>query len=639
MAPVPVRLLAAITALLSTASVNAETLSLALRPGQPVEAVLVSPLDDSNYQDPRGYQQHGSSPRAFVRKLTLTNTGTVPLTGPLLIVNDRDWSSPEALRKSLALSDEPRALMPRLFTFWQDHVTHADSDAPGGKEPLALLNFWSYALCGDTTAALTRLATAYGIPARKIPLNGHVAAEYFYDNAWHVLDADQKACYLRLDNHTLASAADLRADPFLTRRTKVFGRYAAMDAGASAFNTSLHEYLEPTTEKPVSHKSPPAPVRNDTLFPGEKVILHYDQAPDPAVGRTNLRRWGTVREDALRVVEFVIIPKARSSAASGEIVFASGYPILRAVNHATGEVFTGPAGQPIFELPLKFRAPDDRISAFCQRAHAALPRLQKGRNMLLLAADDPKGAAQLTAEWEPATPDALVPVVTAALADGTPTFRVSSTPAADLVWWQVSTDKVFAFVAPNFDTVAPAVETVTFDPLTATFYNPGQPYFFRIKARHAGVWGEWSAPLEFRVDKPARPAPANATLAGDRLRLTWPDAGADCEYLVFGSHRLDFLPEPFASEEIIAMHNQGIEQSRPNKNLVAVVKKPEIEFEPAFRFYRVITSRAGVLSVPGDLIVTPPALAAKLPPPIVLQDRWRRVGESDEHVATEMPLP
>ena len=94
------------------------------------------------------------------------------------------------------------------------------------------------------------------------------------------------------------------------------------------------------------------------------------------------------------------------------------------------------------------------------------------------------------------------------------------------------------------------------------------------------------------------------------------------------------------------MRNQGVEESRPNKNLVAVLANPEIEIVPAHRFYRVITRRRGVLSVPGDLIRTPEALAAKLPAGMILQDRWQRVAdpknpgkETDEHLGTEMRVP
>jgi hypothetical protein len=208
----------------------------------------------------------------------------------------------------------------------------------------------------------------------------------------------------------------------------------------------------------------------------------------------------------------------------------------------------------------------------------------------------------------------------------------------DLLWWQISATNDFAFVPPSFDAVIAMTERLRFDPLTATFFNPDQAYFLRVKARRDGVWGEWSAPITFRVAKPARPAPATANIAGAKLRLSWPDAGAGAEYLIFGSNRLDFVPELFAEDEIVAMREQVIEQRRPNKNLVATVAKPGIELEPAFRLYRVIARRDGVLSVPGDLIATPAPLAAKLPPALVLQDRWQRVDGRDEHRATEMPL-
>jgi hypothetical protein len=623
----------------------AETLTIELPANASVETTIDSPIDDVNLRDPRAYLHHGTASRVFQRQLTLTNTGDTPLTGSL-VINDEDWSGSDGLSKSIRSKGPAGDWLPRLFRFWCDRVSHADSDAPGGKEPFALLNFWGYALCGDTTSALTHFASSQGVPARKIPLNGHVAAEYFHDDAWHILDTDQNVVYLKLDNRTLASAADLRADPLLARRTKVLGRYAPMDFTASAFNTSLHEFIEPKEEKTIVYKRPPASVRAETLHPGEKMIVYCDQAPDPAVGRTDLAKWGTVRQDALCLVEFAIDPKARQSATPGEATFAAGYPILRAVNHTTGDETAAPPGKPTFEIAVRFRSPSDQISVYCQRARATMPMLRKGRNAVRLATADSKGMATLVVDWQRAPKEIALPTVTAALVDGIPTFTVKGADRTDLVWWQVSSDKSFEFVPPNFDTVAPTTDRIVFDPLTATFLSPGHPYFLRIKGRRSGIWGEWSAPLEFRIPKPTRPAPVQASVIGNRLRLTWPSGGDGCEYLVFGSNRLDFLPELFAADEIVRMRNQGIEETRPNKNLVATVEKPEIELEPAFRFYRVITRRGEMLSVPGDLIVTPAALAASLPPAMVLQDRWRRVpdpnrpeAQIDEHFATELPLP
>jgi hypothetical protein len=375
------------------------------------------------------------------------------------------------------------------------------------------------------------------------------------------------------------------------------------------------------------------------LFPGEAMIVHAEQAPEQAIGRTELSQWGAVREEALRLVEFTLNLKTRPGAHPGEIVFSSGYPILRAVNHSTGEVFAPPPGQPTFDLCVKFRSPEDRISVYAQQASGALPRLKKGRNAIALAAQDAQGTATLTAEWESAPQGLVAPVIQARLIDAAPTFDLQPTPGADLVWWQISADQDFALVPPNFDSVGAPAARLALDPLTATFCHGDQPYFFRAKARRDGVWGEWSPPLEFRVSKPARPAPAQVTVAGSRLRLSWPSAGEGCEYLVFGSNRLDFIPEPLAETEIVTLRNQGIEQSRPNKNLIATVTAPEIELEPTCRFYRIVTRKDGRLSVPGDLLVTPPALAQKLPPATVLQDRWKHTGDSDQHLATETPLP
>jgi hypothetical protein len=640
------RTLSAVAALAALRiGVSAETLTVELPANAAVETTIDSPIDDSNLRDPRGYRHHGSAKRVFQRQLTLTNTGTTPLTGQL-IINNADWSGPAALRASFPPKAPPSDWLPRLFHVWCHRVSHADSDAPGGKEPFALLNFWGYALCGDTTAAFTHFAASQGVPARKIPLNGHVAAEYFYDDAWHIFDTDQNVVYLKLDNRTLASAADLRADPFLARRTKVFGRYGPMNLAAAAFNTSLHEFIEAKDGKPVVHKKPPASVRADTLYPGEKMIVYGDQPPDKAIGQTDLAQWGSVREDTLCLVEFTIDPKARPSANPGEVTFDSGFPILRAVNHTTGDESVAPPGEPTFAITIKTRAVTDRVSVYCQRARATLPLLQKGRNTLRLAAPDSKGKATLVADLAPGSKNLQLPAVTAALIDGTPTFAVRGAEGTDFIWWQVAHENTFDFIPPNFDAVIRTTDRMAFDPLTATFLTPGHPSFIRIKGRRNGIWGDWSAPLEFRIAKPTRPAPAQATFAGNRMRLSWPPGGNGCDYLVFGSNRLDFLPEPFATDEIVRMRDQAIEEKRPNKNLVATTDKPHIDFEPTFRFYRVIARRGEVLSVPGDLIVTPAPLAAKLPPGMVLQDRWLKTkdptrpgAEVDQHIATEVALP
>jgi hypothetical protein len=632
-----VRLTALALLAFASTSLRAETFTLKLRAGQPAELLLDSPLDDADFSEPRSYSRHVAPARHFIQRLTLTNTGRVPLTGPLLIVNGRDWSTVDALRRSLALPAEPRNAMPRLFAFWRDHISHADSGCKGLDEPLALLNFWGYALCGDTTSALMRLATSFGIPARNIPLNGHVAAEYFYDGAWHIFDADQNVCYLRLDNRTLASAADLRADPFLALRTKAFGRHAAMKPAAMAFNTSLHEHIDPHEEEPEELDEPLTPVRAETLLPGESMLMEAEHSPAEIVGRADLMRWGKVREASLRTVEWVLDVASRRDA-QGVVKFESGAPILHGVNHTTHLVVTPPTGEAVFEISIPTQSRDDRVSVVCQRSRVSMPLPYKGRNIIALAATNPAGAATLNVMWEPLKAVTLRPP-TAEIATSAPTFRINTDSGAEALWWQISAADDFAFVPPNFDAVIAPTGTLRFDLRTATFFDPAQPYFLRVKSRRDGAWSAWSAPLRFTVEKPARPAPVKATVADGRLRLAWPSAGEGAEYLVFASDRLDFIPEVFADEEIVAMREQTVELVRPNKNQIAAVTESHIEMEPTARYYRIIARRAGALSVPSELIATPSALAGKLPPAKVLQTRWRTVEGADEYTATEQPLP
>lgn len=626
-------------------SLGAETLRIPLVAEKPVAIPIDAPLDDTNFQDPIGYNSRGHARHVFNPRITLTNTGTVPLTGRLLIVNGHDWSSPDAVRATLRLPPGPRAFVPRLFAAWKGNIAHADSDTEAGKDPFALRHFWGYGLCGDNATAFARLLDAFGVAARKVQLNGHVVSEYLYDGSWHVFDGDQGVFYLRLDNQGTASAEEIRADPFLARRTKICGPDGAMNETSSAFNTSLFEYVEPKQPKPIKHKSPVQPLRPETLYPGEKLIFHRNRAPDQPVGKADLQAWRGTREDALGMIEIVINSAARRTPA-GEIAITTSFPILEVVNHTTGERTPVSPGEPVFQTTLQPRSAEDRVSVFCQRSRVSFPVFRKGENTAVLHADRPDGAALLEVEIErPAGLTAPSVAVQTATRDGQPEFVIVPDREVDRLWWQVATDREFANLCPNFDNVLAPVPKLAFDPLTATFFQPGQDYYLRMKARRDGVWGEWTAPLKFRVEKPARPSPVSVSVVGGRLRLDWPASGDGAEYLLFGSNRRDFLPEPFAAEEIVALRDQRVEKTRPNRNLAAVLAKPTVEITPAFRFYRIIARRGPALSVPSEIIITPAALAATLPPPAVLQTRWTRIpdaaapnGYRDSHVTTETNL-
>jgi hypothetical protein len=132
-----------------------------------------------------------------------------------LVVNGQEWSGYEALRQSLQIPADPLAAALRFYTFWKDHRYHASSGLKAQQDTLATLNFWGYTLCDEDTRALARFFHGLGIAGRPVPLNGHVAGEYLLAGKWSVIDGDQNAVYLQIDNRTPASGEDLRADPFL----------------------------------------------------------------------------------------------------------------------------------------------------------------------------------------------------------------------------------------------------------------------------------------------------------------------------------------------------------------------------------------------------------------------------------------
>jgi hypothetical protein len=608
-------------------------------------------IDDVNLSDPRGYGQHGAATRFFSRRITVTNSGPVPLVGRLLIVDGQDWSSIEKLRASLHLPTEPRLLVERFYNFWKDNRSHAAGDRKTSKDPVGVLNFWGYTLCREDTSALSRFFKRAGIPGRRIPLNGHIVAEYYYDGDWHIVDGDQNVCYLRWDNRTLASAADIAADPLLALRTKVFGKSARISPANSAFNSSLFEYMAPRVREPIQLKTPDLVLREESLLPGEKLIFHSDRSPQKAAG-DKVNPEG-VRESALCLVEWIFTPSLRTNT-QGEMHISSAYPIISVVAQIDGESFAVPSGEPVFDLTIKPKAKDGAISVFCQRSRVSFPRIHKGTTQLAIDAKDSRGEATIEVEVERVPdPPCAVPEVKRRQDRGPlPEFEIGTEPEVDRLWWQVATSAEFDFVPPNFDAICAPAKSLVFDRLTATFFNRDQTYFLRVKARKKGtqtpgrIWGEWSSPVEFQVNMPLRPSAVIAEmLPQGKLHLSWPPASPECEYLVFGSQRLDFVPEIYAKEEIVAMRNGRVEQTRPNKNLVAVLTEAKFESIPEYRYLRIVARKDGALSAPSDLITVPAAIAGTLPPATVLQDRWKRVPDPkapnslvDLYLSSELPL-
>jgi|GEM_PF-5084721 len=79
-------------------------------------------------------------------------------------------------------------------------------------DPLRLFNSFESGLCDDRNAALTNMFLLAGLQARAYHLEGHVVAEVFYENAWHMYDADWNL-YFKDDKGDAASVEYLSNHP------------------------------------------------------------------------------------------------------------------------------------------------------------------------------------------------------------------------------------------------------------------------------------------------------------------------------------------------------------------------------------------------------------------------------------------
>lgn len=154
-------------------------------------------------------------------EITIENIGNTPLVNPRMTVNGLyDWFDTGALAAEITRecrTDEEKAL---AIWSWIRYRTHQKSVSDrAALHPVRGLNGYGFGICGHTAAWVKRLATAAGLQARVQELWGHTVAEIYYDDAWHLLDANAKAFYLNRDNRTIASLAQVERDRGLIERS------------------------------------------------------------------------------------------------------------------------------------------------------------------------------------------------------------------------------------------------------------------------------------------------------------------------------------------------------------------------------------------------------------------------------------
>lgn len=110
------------------------------------------------------------------------------------------------------MSDEQKAIaIWKFLVDWRYHDYPAENRGEV-HDPVKLVNVYGYGFCDDSAAAFCRLVSEAGIKARSYGLAGHVVAEAFYGNAWHMFDPDHQVFY-RNENQEVASVSELERNP------------------------------------------------------------------------------------------------------------------------------------------------------------------------------------------------------------------------------------------------------------------------------------------------------------------------------------------------------------------------------------------------------------------------------------------
>jgi len=218
--------------------------------------------------------------------LAIENVGWQHVVNPRIVINDRhDWFSLDTLVAEVAepgMTDRDKAMA--VFEVFRDNFYHANAPmlwvdrgliSSSSYDPIKHLNWYENTGCSCMAITMASVWDHAGLKSRVVNFGvSHWICEVFYDDAWHMFDADMKVFHLKHDNKTVASIADCRADPSLIRRSHHYGFAAPENSGYGSF--------------PANSASPYAAPRDHsmalTLRPGESLIRWWQ---DPAAEKAN----------------------------------------------------------------------------------------------------------------------------------------------------------------------------------------------------------------------------------------------------------------------------------------------------------------------------------------------------------------
>lgn len=222
-----------------------------------------------------------------------------------------------------------------------------------------------------------------------------------------------------------------------------------------------------------------------------------------------------------------------------------------------------------FDLNSPGREPDVCLKSFylqtvLQMARLAMPGLSLGDNKFVYSDQSaPERQVKITHSWAecdaPAVPGAPAQAIYPIDGDKANGTRVdfrwqppSGEPPAEDYEFQLSEFPDLRYpLSSNFEKLISRTVnrgTATYQLPTTGLLNPGQTYYWRVRARsEQGVWGPWSKVFSFIPQAPAVPVgiAAHFDSATRKVTLEWRTVGggtAPVRYLIYGSAERGFTP-------------------------------------------------------------------------------------------------
>jgi hypothetical protein len=220
----------------------------------------------------RAAWSQGFQPNLFTR---IRNLGPGELTNPWIIINDeRDFRTVDSIVAEAthgAGSDLETARM--IFEHHRRHRFHATTWDKECMSTLKVYNVFGYTLCLNDRIVLAELWRSAGLSSRPCRPTGHEVAEVRYAGAYHLFDGDHSAYFLKRDNRTVASEADIIRDHDLIKRTHT-GSILAPD---NRLDNELYASMFTSKRTAVPPEGGPWPHRMElVLRPGESIEWRFD---------------------------------------------------------------------------------------------------------------------------------------------------------------------------------------------------------------------------------------------------------------------------------------------------------------------------------------------------------------------------